>query len=789
MTSAPSSASWPLDGVRVLDATVGIPGGYATKLLADAGADVVKVEPEHGDPLRRQGALFAFLNASKRSVQAGGRAAESSSVDKLVDGADIVVMDDEVDLLGRSAEAISSRHSGAAVVVLSWFGAYGPWAGRAANEFTLQGWCGSIASRGRKDQPPLAAGGRIGEWAAGSVAALSALALLRGSRLTGKGGVADVSILEVMTLAFNQYQAVSVQLDGRGPTPALIPRIVDVPAIEPTRDGWIGIATVRSAHFAAFAKLIRRPEWATDPDISRFDRRTELIDQLAPVVEAWTRERTTAEIVEAAGSAHIPVAPIGNGETLPTIGYVRERRLLVETADGQGVQPRIPYTLEGLPQRPFEPAPELGAHRSFGWPSRTTRAPERDRGADIHASLPCTGLRVFDFTSTWAGPYASQILGFLGADVIKVESVQRPDGTRLSTAFASRGDRPWELTPIFHGVNTTKRGVTLDLARPEGRDLARRLIAICDVVVENYTPRVAEQFGLLDDDPDSRLITLRMPAWGLGGEWRDRPGFAQTMEQVTGLAWVTGRIDGPPIAPRGPCDPIGAWHAAFAVLAALDVRDRTGRGTLIEAPLLESALNIAAEQVVEFSTEGHLITRMGNRSRFASPQNVYATSGTERWLALSIETDRQWEALTHALGDPEWARDRELNHAAGRRAHEDEIDRRLAEIFDQAELDDVVRRLWSAGVPVAPVVDPRRVLENEQLVARCFFEPVEHDVAGSIRLPRFPAIWSTRTSPWHWRPAPTLGQHTAEVLVDELGVPSEDLEHLEREHIIGTRPV
>ena len=146
---------------------------------------------------------------------------------------------------------------------------------------------------------------------------------------------------------------------------------------------------------------------------------------------------------------------------------------------------------------------------------------------------------VFDFTSFWAGPIVGQLLGFFGADVIKVESIQRPDGTRLGTSYGAVGDRVWERAPLFQAVNTNKRGVTLDLTRPEGRELARRLLGECDVFIENYSARVVEQFGLLDESRQD-LIVVRMPAFGLTGPWRDLPGFAQTMEQVSGLAWVTG---------------------------------------------------------------------------------------------------------------------------------------------------------------------------------------------------------------------------------------------------------
>jgi crotonobetainyl-CoA:carnitine CoA-transferase CaiB-like acyl-CoA transferase len=362
----------------------------------------------------------------------------------------------------------------------------------------------------------------------------------------------------------------------------------------------------------------------------------------------------------------------------------------------------------------------------------------------------------------------------------------------MSTAYATVGDRPWELAPLFHSVNTTKRGITLDLTRPEGRDLARRLLETCDVLVENFTPRVLDSFDLVTDDllaANPGLIVVRMPAWGLDGAWRERPGFAQTMEQVSGLAWVTGFAGGPPVVPRGPCDPLGGWHAAFAVLAALEQRERTGLGTLIEAPLVEGALNIAAAQLVDYSAHGQLTGRTGNRSPTAAPQNVYRAKGDERWLALSVETDEQWVALRGAIGEPAWARDSALDRSDGRLARVTEIDRELGALFADVELDDLVDRLWSAGVAVAPVINARRVVENAQHAARGFYEQVCHEVAGVVALPRFPGVWAGRTDPWHWRPAPTLGQHNTEVLGSELDLAPDELEQLERHKVIGTRPV
>ena len=797
----------PLTGLRVVDLSTGIAGAYCTKLLADAGADVVKVEPPGGDPARVEDALFDHLHASARSVIVDAASPDDVALlDALVARADLVVGGDRRALegvLGRELDTVRAEQPRLGIVGISWFGSDGPWADRPASEFTIQGWAGSTGNRGRRQGPPVSVGGRLGEWAAGAVAGVAALAVLHGVRRAGEGAFVDVSVLEAATLVFDQMQAVASQMDGRGPEPDPISWVVDVPSVEPTEDGWVGFATNGSAQFAAFAEMVGHPEWIGHPEYGRVDRRPEHDRELRPLIAAYTTAHTTDEILATAADMRIPVAPVGNGATLPEIPPFVERGVFGRSTDGTNddglLQPRVPYLIDGIPARPFGRAPRVGEHThevraELGRepePSPATDVPDHVRGSARSATQPFVGLRVFDFTSYWAGPYASQILGFLGADVIKVESVQRPDGTRMGTAYASVGDRPWELAPLFHAANTGKRDVTIDFTRDEGVAVGRRLLATCDVLIENYVPRVMDRFGLVDDavrDANPGLMTVRMPAWGLEGMWRDRPGFAQSMEQVTGLAWVTGFADDAPIVPRGPCDPLGGLHATFGLLVAMIERDATGRGMQIESSLVESAINVAAEQVVVHSRHGVLLVRDGNHGRFAEPQNVYLTADGSHWLALAVETDAQWRALRTALGEPDWATDPALDTAEGRRAHRDSIDAHLVAGFAARDRDDAVALLWEAGVPVASVVNPRRVYENPHLEARGFFEPVEHSVAGTVRIPGFPATWDTRSTPWHSRPAPLLGEHNTEVLT-ELGYSPEEIAQLEAAQIIGTKPV
>jgi len=388
------------------------------------------------------------------------------------------------------------------------------------------------------------------------------------------------------------------------------------------------------------------------------------------------------------------------------------------------------------------------------------------------------------------------MLATLGADVIHVESVQRFDGMRSTGgAFQATRERWWEWSFHFLAANSNKRGIALNLADPRGKALAKRLVAVCDAVFENFTPRVLDGFGLGWDAiraANPRCCLVRMPAFGLSGPWRDHTGFAQTMEQLSGLAWLTGHRDDQPRIQRGPCDPLAGMHAAFAFLVALAERDATGRGVHVEVPMVEAALHAASEQLVEFTAYGRLLARDGNRSPEAAPQGLYACRGHEasapRWLALSVAGDAQWAALRRVLDDPGWARDAALAAHAGRRAAHDAIDAELREHFASREREAAVAELVAAGIPAAAVLDPRATHRHPQLAARGFFEQVAHPEVGTHLVPAIPFRYDS-VPRWILRPAPMLGEHGREVLGELLGLSAAEFDALEAERVIGTRPV
>jgi crotonobetainyl-CoA:carnitine CoA-transferase CaiB-like acyl-CoA transferase len=353
----------------------------------------------------------------------------------------------------------------------------------------------------------------------------------------------------------------------------------------------------------------------------------------------------------------------------------------------------------------------------------------------------------------------------------------------------------WEASTHFLHANSNKLGITLDLSKPRGRELIEKLIAECDAIVENFTPRVMDDFGLTWErvkELNPNALMMRMPAFGLSGPWRDNTGFAQTMEQLSGLAWMTGHADDQPRIPRGPCDPVAGMHATFAFLVALAQRCASGHGHHVESTMVESALNIGAEQLLEWSAHGVLMQRDGNRSPLAAPQGLYPCAdgqpGAEKWLALSITTDAQWRSLAKALGEPAWAKEHALASFAGRRDAHDVIDERLQEWTRKREQAEIVVELRALGIVASEVADPGRLLEtNPQLRARRYFETTAHPVVGAMPLASLPFRYAS-IDRWLRTPAPTIGQDNERVLGGILGLSSEQLSELEAEGVIGSRP-
>jgi crotonobetainyl-CoA:carnitine CoA-transferase CaiB-like acyl-CoA transferase len=762
----------PLTGTRVLDLTTRLAGSYASKLLCDAGADVVTAEPDGGHPLRRwtassttlpydeDGALFRWLHGSRRSV-------EASAASALVPAADVVLVDTVV---AHEAVAAAAPH---VVVAVTDFGLTGPWRDRPATDLTLQAECGSVASRGVPELPPVAAGGRLGEWVAGVYAGAAALAALRAG---GREDV-DVSVFECMAVTLNMHEPLHAALAGS----EAWTRWVQVPSVERAKDGWVCFSLVTGQQWLDFAAMIERPDLGDDPGLSnmlgRWPRRAEVQDAMGP----WLRARTVEEVVDLATAFRLPVAHVSDGASVPAMEHFVAREVFAASPYGYP-QPRPPFRPSAMALRGPAPAPAPGEHTTdvvAEWSPREV--------AVSPAGRPLEGVKVVDLTAFWAGPSGTAYLTALGADVVKVESVQRPDGIRFAGGQITQADGWWDWSWVFQASNPGKRGITLDLTSAEGVALLHRLLADADVLVENYSPRVLEQFGLTEQVLRSSypsLVVVRMPAYGLDGPWTDRVGFALTMEALAGMATLTGHPEGTPTCPGGVLDPVAGMHGAFATLLALAHRDATGEGQLVEVPMIECALNVAAEPLLEHGAYGELLGRNGNRGQGAVLQDVFPCPGEEAWAAVSVGDADQAAALARVLEDLGAEAPDALTRPERWVAERDVLDKALGAFFAGQDRDVVVGRLVSAGVPAGAVRLPTVADRNPQHDVRGFYEVHEHPTLGPLRYPVLPTRFASWTGPVHRGPAPTLGQHTAEVL----GLSAQELADLRARGVVGDRP-
>ncbi|NNE73953.1 MAG: CoA transferase [Acidimicrobiales bacterium] len=789
----------PLTGLRVLELGSGTALPYLAKLLVDAGAEVVKVESPMGDRYRRStssghqvpagedGAWFRFLNAGKSSMVLDlEQPADHDRLVGLVADAHLVLDDHrpvDAHRLNIAPGDLRAMNAGAVVATLTPFGADGPWADRPATDFTLQALTGSTDARGTPGEEPYAVGGELGAFVAASMAAPTVVVMALAARATGVGAVLDISQFEAMMHGFQVYRRTYDEF-----APEYRPgRQIEIPSVEPALDGQAGFTAVTGQQWSDFCAMVGAPELAEDEGLVSFDGRMARRDEVWAKIRSFTRTKTVDELVELATAFRIPTGPVGTGDKIADFDHFVERGVYVESAHGFR-QPRPAYQFGESTLAPFRPAPALGSGDGFeasGFDAAPSLA-----GADP-AVGPLAGVKILDLSAFLAGPVCTNHLRVLGAEVIKVESHIRLDGMRWASGLSGPDISPrlWEWSPAYHGANAGKSVINLDLGTERGRTIVEQLMGWADVVVENFSPRVFENWGfgwehLQALNPNAILV--RMPAYGTTGPWRDRVGFAMTMEQVSGLANRTGHPDHDPLLPKGAVDFISGSHAAFAIGLALAERERTGRAQLVEVPLIEGALQASAEQAIEWSAYGTVVSRIGNRST-TGYQSCVPAAGDDEWLAISVETDRQWQALAALVGADtglDWAG---IDWAGGGDAVWRVIDAVVTTWSSNLPARQGAAVLTKLGVPAAACLHYNDSGYASQLEWREFYEWHEHPITGWTPYQRMPVWVDGAHRPLGGR-APTLGEHTDEILRDVVGLSGAAIEQLWADGVTGDWP-
>jgi crotonobetainyl-CoA:carnitine CoA-transferase CaiB-like acyl-CoA transferase len=413
--------------------------------------------------------------------------------------------------------------------------------------------------------------------------------------------------------------------------------------------------------------------------------------------------------------------------------------------------------------------------------------------------LPLANLRAVVFTQAWAGAMTTMLLADLGATVIQIEALERPDpwrggyAPRLSGTYPDNdpGERPYDRNANFNSVNTNKQGITIDLNHQEGKDLFLDLVRISDIVAENFSARVIPNFKLeypVLRQVNPSVIMLRMPSYGTDGPYSMYMGNGGTTEPMSGISSLLGYKDGPPInSGVMHTDPVGGMFGYASLLIALHHRNRTGQGQLIDLSQQETSVHLITQQVMEYNLTGRVPPRQGNRDDMMVPHGNFRCRGEDSWVAIAVRSDAEWSWLCEVMGRAELAGDTRFSSLAGRLRNIDEVEGAVSEWTAGQESYAVMERLQAVGIPSAPVLNAADVLENPQLQARGFFNEVAHPLTGTYRHAGTP--WRLANSPQKRRePSPTLGQHSVEVFRHLLGMPEREINRLLDQGITGETP-
>jgi len=778
----------PLSAFRVLQIGSGIPLDYCGRLFADFGADVIRLEPQGGDPLRTmppllpdgQSGLFAWLNTNKRSVT------ETPDIrTALLAGADVVLDGRSPAEIGSSHDEWRARHPGLAITAISWFGETGPYRDFAATDAICRALAGLVVLTGAADGPPtLATEGQSGILA-GLTAFIPTVAGLYGR---SAGARRFATSVHEASLGVSEYEwaiAWDVGESRRRPGVNRFGRNYPV-GIYPTKQGLIGVTIVTPGQWRGICEMMGLPDLARRPHLSlntdRLKNSAEIDAAFGPV---WLT-KTAEEWFELGLTYKLPLAVVPTMAELLKQKVHRDRGAFVPVrmGDVSFEGPVAPLRLELTPPKRGGEAPRPGAHEPV-WTAPASQRPEHPAPA---GTLPLTGVRIIDLTMGWAGPTGARHLCDLGAEVIKVEACQYPDwwrGTDLRASFIA--EQRYEKIPWFQLMNRNKLDVTLDLTHPEGVALLKRLVSGANAVIENYSSEVLRKLQLdysVLKDVRPGLVMLSMPAFGSFNAWSECRAYGSTLEQASGLPTITGFPHDPPTMNQTAYgDPVGGFNAAAALMVALMHQQRTGEGQNIDLSQVECMLPLVAPALIEQSATGAVSPRIGNRHPVHVPHGCFRCAGDDAWLAIAVTDNAAWRSLAGLLERQGFV----SLSASDRRARESELETIVAAWTSARDADDAMLTLQANGIAAGVARRPFDLLADPHLRARGFWHQVERPFMGTHY--QTSAAFREGAEPYPLRrPAPTLGQDNAAILGDRLGLGADELHRLTELGVIGTVP-
>lgn len=790
-----------LSGLRIIELGNLVSAPFCARLFADYGADVIKIEPPDGDLARRLGpfpggiphaensGLYFYLNTNKRGVTLDlDHHMDRSRFLDLITTADVLVENQrprQMKEWGLTAEELANVNPSLVQVSITPFGQTGPyadWNGYDLNAFHLS----ASGSRylGNPGEPPLEPGTFAADFFGGAVGAAWGLAAVEGRSRVGGGQQLDVSCAEVVAALFSgslnisnyEFSGISESRMGGGMT-------LNAPAkILACKDGFVWLLAIEPNHWRGLARAMGDPEWMQADIWLDRDQRALQADFIYEQLQEWTMQHTKLEIMDACQSNGCPTTAILTPAELAEHPHLQERGFFEEIEHeslGRLCTLGPPFKLPASPTAPRRAAPLLGQHNAEVF----TEHHERDvsglvRAPSARSALPLVGLRVANFGWVWAGPVAGQTLAMLGAEVLKVESMARPD---LSRRFDPLG---MPLPPASYGPQGS---VTINLKEPEGVLLARELVRICDVVIENFGPGTMESLGLgykqlSEERPD--LIMISMPAAGRTGSLRNVITYGMSLASLTGLDAITGYLDQPPQSfEQAYTDPYNGIVGTFAVLTALQHRASSGQGQHIDYSQQEAVMQIVGPAFMDFFMNGAGARTIGNLHPLgaAAPHGVFPSTHPDRWVSIVVYSNEEWQGLVRALGSPAWATASEYSTTKGRLANIDSIHERIADWTRARDDYGAAIVLQRHGVAATPVLQIADLLRDPHFIARGTWVEVRNQRGRGVVYG--PYVKASR-SPSSMTAGPEIGEHNDYVFRELLRLPESEYQSLRERRVI-----
>lgn len=758
----PHESVQPLLGMRVVELGSEIGVMFCGRVLSWLGAEVARVE----DETSRRGMRWSvgddgFGVAAYDYCNAGKTVLASTSVPEevrdLLDHADVFLTDWSAARLaaaGLAPRHVREVHAGLIVVSVTGLGLTGPRAEWGSTELTTyhaggEGFLlpGNPIFSQFPDRPPVRGGRFLADYDAALIGVLGTLAAVFRRCRTGAGDIVEVSGQEVQ-VGLNRTHLSRCFFEGRDIDRG--DRGYDYGGLLEAADGWITLRPTEDEQWRSFARAIGREELADDPRFSTRHARDAHGPALTEELVTWSRARSRREIREVILGASCPGGPFLEVDEVLVDEVLAERELFVDTAGGLA------------PGRLME---SLGDA-----PAVVPRSSESGNGAG-----PLAGVRVLDLTWVAAGPYATELLAFLGADVVKIESRDRPDLFRR--LLQERSD-DLDTSIRFVDLNQHKRSVCLDLKSVGGRDALRALARVSDVVVDNFRPGVRERLGIGDEALRSEnpyLVSAAMSGFGASGSMRARPGYASVFNAESGIGAMTGYDDGPPTEIRDSNDLRAGTATACGALAALVARERMGVVGSVGIAAREVLVALQGDALLEAS-RGQTPTRSGNALGRLAPYGVW-NAADGNWVALAVTDTAQWQALVEVVADVR-LHDPDLNDATSRWRERETIAGIVADWLAKRTAGDAVEALGAAGVPVSVSAPASSVRDDPHLRHRGLFAQVSHPKLGALTVIGAPVRFWNDGGLKPPVSSPLLGQHTREVLEELAGLPRDTVDRL-----------